>query len=88
MTYEIELTRSAKKALANEIPARYATAILNFILGPLRENPHRVGKKLVGAFDGYYSARRGDYRVIYQILEDRVLVMVESVAHRADAYRS
>jgi mRNA interferase RelE/StbE len=34
-----------------------------------------------------YSARRGDYRVIYRIVEDAVLIEVVSMAHRRDAYR-
>jgi mRNA interferase RelE/StbE len=35
--------------------------------GPLAANPHRVGKALDEPFDGYHSARRGTYRIIYRV---------------------
>ena len=42
--------------------------------GPLTANPHRVGKPLDEPFDGYHSARRGTYRIIYRINEDKLTV--------------
>ena len=35
-----------------------------------------------------YSARRGEYRVLYLIDDDKIVVVVTAVSHRADAYRS
>lgn len=52
----------------------------------LAEDPHRVGKPLRLRLEGYWSARRGQYRVIYSIRDDEVLVPVVRIAHRADAY--
>ncbi|MBO0868239.1 MAG: type II toxin-antitoxin system RelE/ParE family toxin [Micromonosporaceae bacterium] len=60
---------------------------MEFILGPLAKDPHRVGKPLRDQLEGRYSARRGEFRVIYEIYEDRVVVRVINVAHRRDAYR-
>ncbi|HKU29400.1 type II toxin-antitoxin system RelE family toxin [Arthrobacter sp. NyZ413] len=34
-----------------------------------------------------YSARRGEYRVIYRIVEDIILIGIVSITHRRDAYR-
>jgi mRNA-degrading endonuclease RelE of RelBE toxin-antitoxin system len=39
-------------------------------------------------FDGYYSARRGTYRIIYRIDEAKHQVEIYSIRHRRDAYRS
>jgi hypothetical protein len=40
------------------------------------------------AFDGYHSARRGTYRIIYRINEDKHTVEIHSIRHRRDAYRT
>ncbi len=50
-------------------------------------NPHRAGKPLRGPMEGLYSARRGDFRVIYEIDEPGHLVIVHRAAHRAAVYR-
>jgi mRNA-degrading endonuclease RelE of RelBE toxin-antitoxin system len=65
-----------------------AFAAYEFIVGPLLDNPHRVGKRLRPPLDDRYSARRGTYRVIYRIDSNRNVVTVLSVAPRTDAYRT
>jgi mRNA interferase RelE/StbE len=87
VTYRIELTSSARRALTKELPESAAVACWEFIRGPLAENPQRVGKALRDQLAGRYSARRGEFRVIYQIIEDRVVVRVINIRHRRDAYR-
>ena len=87
MTYEIELQPAARRALTHELPEGAAAAAWEFVTGPLADNPHRVGKPLRFEFEGYHSARRGAYRVIYQIVEDRVVVLVVRIDHRRDVYR-
>jgi mRNA interferase RelE/StbE len=52
------------------------------MLGRITERPRRVGKPLVGELAGLYSARRGDYRAIYEIDDDRWVVIVHRVQHR------
>ena len=87
MTYRVELTRAAKNALTQALPEAVAVACWEFIRGPLAENPHRVGKPLRDQLEGRYSARRGEFRVIYSIVEDRVVVRVIHIAHRRIVYR-
>lgn len=87
MTFRIELTAAARKALTQLLPEAVAAACWEFIGGPLTENPHRVGRPLRGPLEGRYSARRGEYRVVYQIFEERVVVRVIHIAHRRDVYR-
>ena len=50
--------------------------------------PRRVGKHLIRELDGYRSARRGAYRVIYRIDETGRTVHVVRIDHRADVYRT
>lgn len=85
--YGIRLSRAAARALEVELPEAVAAAAWEFIDGPLRENPKRVGKQLREPLFPLYSARRGEYRVLYRI-EDRVLLIdVVRITHRRDAYR-
>lgn len=86
MTYEVRLARRAQRALAEDLPEKVATAAWNFIMGALRENPQRVGKQLLEPLHPLYSARRGEYRVIYRILNEVLVIEIVTVAHRRDAY--
>lgn len=86
MPYRVELSPSAARDV-NRIPPRYLAAIVEFIYGPLAENPHRVGGELRGELTGSRSARRGSYRVLCTIVEDDRVVVVHRVDHRATAYR-
>jgi mRNA-degrading endonuclease RelE of RelBE toxin-antitoxin system len=87
VTYRVEFTATARRDIA-KLPVRIAWAVVEFCTGPLAENPHRVGRPLVAELAGLYSARRGAYRVIYAIHDDRVVVEVVKIQHRADVYRS
>ena len=87
MSYRIELTRAAKRALTELLPETVAVACWEFIRGPLAEDPYRVGKPLRGQLEGRFSARRGEFRLIYWVFEDRVVIRVIHIEHRRDAYR-
>jgi len=84
--YALRLSRAARRALAETLPEGVAAAVWEFVNGPLLDNPHRVGKRLRFELEGYYSARRGQYRVIYRIDEHEVVVDVIKISHRGDAY--
>lgn len=86
MRYELRLSRAARRALAETLPESVAAAVWQFVSGPLLDNPHRVGKPLRFELQGYYSARRGQYRVIYRTHEREVVVDVIKISHRNDAY--
>lgn len=86
MTYRIKLRPAALRSLQS-MPEKVATACWKFIHGPLAENPRRVGKPLLEPLAPQYSARRGEYRVLYIIEDEQVTVVITSVKHRADAYR-
>lgn len=65
-----------------------AAACIEFIGGDLAAAPYRVGKPLRAPLDGLHSARRGAFRVLYKIADEHVTVLVVTVDHRRDVYRS
>jgi mRNA-degrading endonuclease RelE of RelBE toxin-antitoxin system len=69
------------------LPEKVATACVEFVYGSLAENPHRVGKALRFDLEGLYSARRGDFRVVYEIDDDGNDVTIVAIDHRDDVYR-
>ena len=86
-TYEVEWAASALRSL-DRLPEKIATACVEFAYGGLAENPQRVGRALRFDLDGKRSARRGDFRVIYAIDEQKRIVTVIAIDHRSDVYRS
>ncbi|HTQ16179.1 type II toxin-antitoxin system RelE/ParE family toxin [Mycobacterium sp.] len=84
--YELRITPEGLRHL-NRLPAKIRDAALAALHGPIRENPHRLGKALVGELAGLFSARRGDYRIIYSIDDTAKIVIVHRIQHRASAYR-
>ncbi|MHB8296169.1 MAG: type II toxin-antitoxin system RelE family toxin [Acidimicrobiales bacterium] len=85
--WTLQLAPAADRGLAC-LPARIAPAIAEFLVGPLLEAPERVGKPLGRELTGYRSARRGDYRIVYRVLHDDMVVRVVRIEHRADVYRA
>lgn len=69
-----------------DLPERYATAVVE-LLPAIAANPRRLGKPLKFELEGKWVARRGPYRVIYDLDEEAKIVRVLAVAHRADVYR-
>ncbi|MBA2549677.1 MAG: type II toxin-antitoxin system RelE/ParE family toxin [Nocardioidaceae bacterium] len=85
--YELIISPSARRQLTEELPEAVAFAAYEFIVGPLLEDPQRVGKQLMPPLEDCHRARRGTYRVIYRIDTQRRRVTVVGVVHRTDAYR-
>ena len=85
--YEIDWASSALRVL-NRLPVKIATACVEFVYGGLSESPQRVGHSLRFDLEGRHSARRGDFRIVYEIDDDRHVVTVLAVDHRNDIYRA
>lgn len=86
--YKLGTAAPARRALADRLPPDVAAAAVEFITGPLLENPRRVGNALTEELIGIHSARLGrDWRVLYEIDEDKRTVIVLDIRHRANAYR-
>jgi mRNA interferase RelE/StbE len=83
MPYQIELTKTAAKQL-DKLPDTIAFLLIDMIQ-TLAENPRPNGcKKLKGRTA--YRIRQGDYRIIYDIYDEILVVDVIAVGHRKDIY--
>ena len=86
--YEVLLSRGARRTLDETLPRGAAFAAYEFIYGPLADNPRRLGAPLKAPFEGFYRARRGEYRIRYRIDDAGRRIFVHDVDHRRDAYHS
>lgn len=84
--YHVEVAGSARRDL-RRLSSKIAAAIIEFITGPLAENPRRLSKVLRGELAAYRSARRGDYRVLFRIDDEKQTIVIVAVNHRAHIYR-
>ncbi len=84
MSYTISIKRSAQKSLG-KISTNHRVTIIDKIL-LLSDNPRPTGsKKLTGR--EAWRIRIGNYRVIYEIHEGELLILVITIGHRREAYR-
>ena len=86
-SYHVVLTASALRGLA-DFPPRFADALVAFIFGGLAASPRRRGKPLQRELTGQWSARRGDFRILYRLDDQTKTMYVLKVAGRSDIYRS
>lgn len=83
--YKIEWSPEAEKHLA-KIDRTIARKITNKVENYLIKNPAEYGKPLTGKWKGRWKFRFSDYRVIYEILHNKLLILVVEVGHRKDIY--
>jgi mRNA interferase RelE/StbE len=84
VAYEIEFTRAALKyfdRLRGSDLRRISEAI-----GRLEENPNPVSSRRISGSDGLLRIRVGDYRIVYRIEENSVVVIAR-IGHRREVYR-
>lgn len=84
MAYKLLIDSKVIKDLKN-IDKKWQTKIVDTIKGKLVENPYN-GKKLAGDLSHYYRFRVGNYRIIYEIIENETTVIVIKVGHRKNIY--
>lgn len=87
MLWMLVVAAPAERSLAR-LTEGVAAAIVEFMLGPLSEAPTTVGKPLQRELAGYWSARRGSYRVVYRLDVDAQRIVVVRIEHRSDIYRT
>ena len=84
MGYSTRIKRSAARELAR-LPRRDRERIV-LAIDRLGDNP-LAGSPLKGDLRGLRRVRVGDYRVVYEVLDGELVVLVVLVAHRREAYR-
>ena len=84
MTYTVDILRSAQKQLA-KIDRQDQSRIIS-AMRALADDPHPAGsRKLSGRLA--WRIRIGTYRVIYEVYEDPLRVLVVTIGHRGEVYR-
>ena len=85
MAYTVELSNRAKRDLA-ALPAEVQTRIVK-ALRTLEANPRPSGVEKLKGEDNAYRLRVGDYRILYEVHDKVLLVLVVKVGHRREVYR-
>jgi len=85
LAYKVLLKKSALKDL-DVVPKADQKRLLDALGGGLAGDPYQ-GKALSGEFKGLYRWRCGKFRIIYEIQQDVLIVLVLRIAHRKDVYR-
>jgi len=85
--YELVVTAPAARAIQETLPEAVAVAVIDFMTGPLLDNPKRIGAPLRDELEGIWSARRGTYRILYRIDDEAREVIVLRIGHGRDIYR-
>lgn len=88
MKYHVDYTKQARKIL-NKMDSQIRDKIYNWINKFLEgcENPRQYGKALTGNFAGNWRYKTGDYRIIADIQDDKIIILVTDVGHRKEIYR-
>lgn len=85
MTYRVEVAPAAARQLRKLDPT--ARRRVQAAVELLAEQPRPGGAKKFAGGDGEWRVRTGDYRIVYEIHDDVLLVLVVAVGHRRDIYR-
>ena len=84
-SYSVELTRTAEKQL-RRVAKRARSRLLDAIEA-LGTKPRPQGARKLQGYEDIYRIRVGQYRVVHEVIDDRVLVIVLKLGHRKDIYR-
>lgn len=88
MKYKVEFTDRALKQL-KKLDKQTALLITGWIRKNLEgcENPRQHGKALIENLSGQWRYRVGSYRIIAEIIDNRVVIMIVNIGHRRDVYK-
>lgn len=84
-SYQIEIKPSASKEL-EKLPSPMVARVVAAI-NELAGNPYPQGVKKLTGFERTYRIRVGDYRVLYDVYENILVIEIIRVRHRKDVYR-
>ncbi len=88
MAWRIEITRTATKQIT-KLDQQAQKSILRFLRERLAgaDNPRQSGRALQGEKRGLWRYRVGDYRLICDIQDQKITILVLELGHRKDVYR-
>jgi len=88
MTYHVEFTKQALKDL-KKLDKQTASLILGWVRKNLEgcENPRAHGKGLTANLSGEWHYRIGDYRLLAEIQDGKLVILMLTVGHRIEVYK-
>lgn len=88
MSYKLKFEKNALKSLT-KIDSNQRILLMAWIQKNLDqcENPRSHGKALSGKLNNYWSYRVGDYRIVVEIIDNELIIIVISIGHRRDIYK-
>ena len=87
MTWKIEIPPAVERQL-QKLDRQVQKRVLGFLYNRVLPsgNPRLFGKALTGRWSAYWSYRIGDYRVIADIKDDELVILVVQLDHRRQVY--
>lgn len=86
MAYQISITEAARRGM-KRIP-RDALKRIGSAIDDLADDPRPVGSTKLAGVENTWRIRVGDYRILYEVHDGRLIVLVIRIGHRRDVYRS
>lgn len=83
--YKIEISASAEKSL-KKVPKKEILKIIEAIQ-ILAISPFPEGCRKLRGEEAVYRVRQGNYRIIYEIIDEKLIVLVLKIGHRKDVYK-
>lgn len=85
MSWNLKYTKEALKNL-EKLDKKIKKRILGFLEKILADNPRLFGEPLTGNFKGFWRYRVGDYRIICEIKDKELFIVLVNVGHRREIY--
>ncbi len=86
MAWKIEIAKSAAKQL-KKLEKQTAVRILKFLNEKVKKDPRALGEVLHGRLSDFWKYRVGDYRLICEIQDGKLTVLVLKLGHRREVYQ-
>jgi len=88
LAWSVEVSARARKQL-EKVGPNAAGEIARYLKNRVAptNDPRQFGKSLAGDLSGYWRYRVGDYRIICELIDERLVVLVVEIGHRSEVYR-
>ncbi len=86
MTWKIEFETRVEKSL-KKIDRKQLIQIREYLETRVANNPRQFGKSLKSRFVGLWRYRVGNYRIVCQLQDDKLVVLVVKIGHRKEIYK-
>lgn len=86
MSYSVEFTAKAFSEFSR-LPKKVQEK-LSIEITSLADDPRPAGARKIKGQDDCFRLRQGDYRLVYAVIDDRLVILIVRAGHRKDVYKS